>query len=330
MYQIFKYSFFLLLAALLTSCSPKSQDQERERIVVILDFLPGPIHAGFYAAQARGDYEKAGLEIELRSPSSTSDTIRLLAAGQADVGLAPLLDYFYLRVEERPVKLLFALVQTPLSAVIASPESGITQPLDLEGKTVATTGLIGDEIIVKAMLNHAGGDSSKMETLNMGFNVIQALSAGQVDAALGFWSSDALQYAQRKTPVVLKSFEHGVPAYPELVAFSNRSTLESRQEAIASFIEITKASYQQLMANPEEALSLFAESVDSYTTETARPFFEVLLPVFRNEAQEFGVIDQKKIQETIDWLAKNGLPNYSSLKVEDFIHPGATSLTASQ
>lgn len=321
-----KYISLFLVTLLTASCGPNTNTAKSERIVVILDFLPGPIHAGFYAAQARGDYENAGLEVELRSPSSTSDTIRLLAAGQADVGLAPLLDFLHLRIEERPVKLLFALVQTPLSAVIASPASGITEPSHLEGKTVATTGLIGDEVILKAILTHSGGDPTKMETLNMGFNVIQALSADRVDAALGFWSSDALQYAQRRTPVVLRSFEHGVPAFPELVAFSNQSTINQRTTAIKTFIEITQASYLRVLENPEEALALFAQSVDSYTAETARPYLEALLPVFQYQSDNYGTIDSSLIQNTIDWLAANGLPDYGEMKADDFIVPGLTLL----
>jgi putative hydroxymethylpyrimidine transport system substrate-binding protein len=314
---------FVLLT--LTACGPGSDADapEVEKLTVILDYLPGPIHAGFYAAQARGEYEAEGLKIDLRTPSSTSDTVRLMAAGQADIGLVPLFDYLNLCAEGREMKLLMAIVQTPLNAIIASGESGIKEPKDLEGKTIATTGILGDEITLKAVLRQNGGDPSKVETMNVGFNTIQALSSGQVDAAFGFWNSEGVQYAQNHDAVILRSFEQGIPGYPELVVFTSDAQLAKRTEAIERFLAITADSYEHLIANPEEALELFASSVDGYSVESARPFFEALLPVFKYKAESYGTIDPAILTETMVWLEKNGLPSYK-LDLESLIAPDIT------
>lgn len=318
------YSTALLgaIIALLSACSPRTEP-DPEHLTVILDYLPGPVHAGFYAAEARGDYAAAGLQIDLQAPSATSDTLRLMAAGQADLGLVPLIDFLHLRAEGRPMKLLMAVVQTPLNAIITPADSGITKPLDLEGRSIATTGILGDEIVLQALLQAHGGDLSSVEKINLGFNTIQALSSGRVDAAFGFWNAEGVQYQETHDAVVLRSFEQGIPAYPELVLFTSEARIGEKEEAIRRFLEITTASYERLLAAPEEALALFARAVDGYTIDSARPFYDVLLPVFQYEAASYGLIDQLTLVETMDWLAGSGFPQYE-LPIDELIVPGLT------
>lgn len=288
-------------------CARKS-DESPERIVVILDYLPGPIHAGLYAAQARGDYTEAGLEVEFLTPTSTSETLRLMAAGQADVGLGPLLDFFQIRSEKRPFRLLLALVQTPLNAIIVPAESPIQRPRDLIGRTIATTGILGDEIIVRSLVERDGGDPSQVELLNVGFNTVQALAAGRVDAAFGFWNAEGIQYASEHPARILRSEDYGIPAYPEIVCFVREERWEKRKEALERFAEITRRSYERLLEQPDEALRLFATSVDGYDETTARPYFEALLPVFQGQAETYGSFYPAVLEATMQWLANSGFP----------------------
>jgi putative hydroxymethylpyrimidine transport system substrate-binding protein len=286
----------------------RRDSEQTERIVVILDYLPGPIHAGFYAAQARGDYTSAGLEVEILTPTSTSETLRLMAGDVADVGLGPLLDFYQLRNEQRPLRLLFGLVQAPLNGIIVPEESSIRRPRDLEGRTIATTGILGDEIMVRSLVERDGGEPEKVELLNVGFNTIQALASRKVDAAFGFWNAEGIQYASQHPARILRSADYGIPNYPEIVAFVREDRWEERKDALQRFADITLASYERLLEQPDEALALFAKSVDGYTEDSARPYFEALLPVFKGDAPHYGELDPAVLEATREWLRASGFP----------------------
>lgn len=322
------YSIALLcsLLTLLIGCGQKNEHAETEQLTLILDYLPGPIHAGFYAAQARGDYEAAGLDVVIQTPSATSDTLRLMAAGQADLGIVPLIDFFHLSAQGREMKLLMAVVQTPLNAIITNADAGIKSPLDLEGRSIGTTGILGDEIVLQALLKANGGLPSNVETINLGFNTIQALASGRVDAAFGFWNAEGIQYQESHDALVLRSFEQGIPAYPELVLFTSDARIAEKASTIRRFIEITTASHEELLKNPEEALVHFANSVDGYEVDSARPFYEILLPVFKHQADKYGLIDRQTLLETMDWLSESGFPQYQ-LPVDTLIAPDLTVIT---
>jgi putative hydroxymethylpyrimidine transport system substrate-binding protein len=62
------------------------------RVVVALDFTPNPAHAPiFLAARQRFDRHR-GVRIAIRKPGPGPDTLKLLAAGRADIGVLDIND----------------------------------------------------------------------------------------------------------------------------------------------------------------------------------------------------------------------------------------------
>ena len=51
----------------------------------MLDFAPNAIHAGTYLATARGYDRDAGVRPRVQAPSSSTDAVKLLRAGRADL-----------------------------------------------------------------------------------------------------------------------------------------------------------------------------------------------------------------------------------------------------
>ena len=117
-----------------------------------------------------------------------------------------------------------ALVQRPLAAVIAKPE--IERPRDLEGKRVGVTGLPSDDAVLRAVVEHDGGDFDKVKRTTIGFTAVPSLIAGKVDAVVAFWNAEGVALRQRG--VQTREFrvdEYGAPRYPELVLAVRRATL---------------------------------------------------------------------------------------------------------
>ena len=53
---------------------------EMTDVGLILDFVPGGIHAGIYSALAEGYFEEANLNVDIQPPTSSADTLRLVVA----------------------------------------------------------------------------------------------------------------------------------------------------------------------------------------------------------------------------------------------------------
>ena len=111
-----------------------------EDVTLILDFLPNPVHVAIYQGLAAGTYKANNINLKVQTPTSTSDTLRLLATDRADIGIVSLLDFLTSYQQQQPITAFMALEQRPLGSLLALEKSGVTSPKDLEGKTVGVTG----------------------------------------------------------------------------------------------------------------------------------------------------------------------------------------------
>jgi putative hydroxymethylpyrimidine transport system substrate-binding protein len=187
-------------------------------VTLALDFQPNAVHAGVYAAV------RDGADLRVRVPSSSTDSLKLLLAHRADVSVVDIHDLGLARQEGRDLVGIGALVQRPLAAVIA--RGGIERPRDLEGKRVGVTGLPSDDAVLRAVVEHDGGDFERVKRVTIGFSAVPSLIAGRVDAVVAFWNAEGVALRQRG--VRTREFrvdDYGAPRYPELVLVTTRANL---------------------------------------------------------------------------------------------------------
>ena len=157
---------------------------------------------------------RRGDELEVRFPSSSTDSLKLLGAGRADVAVVDIHDLGLARQAGRDLVGIGALVQRPLAAVIAREE--IRRPRDLESRRVGVTGLASDDAVLRAVVEADGGDFERVDRVTIGFSAVPSLIAGRVGAVVSFWNVEGV--ALRKRGVRTREFrvdEYGAPRYPE-------------------------------------------------------------------------------------------------------------------
>ena len=121
-------------------------DRPDEEATLLLDFAPNGVHAGIYVATSRGFDDAEGVELEVRAPGASTDALRQLQAGRADMAILDIHDLALAREKGRDIVGVMALLQRPLASVQAQPE--VRRPRDLEGRRVGVTGLPSDVAVL--------------------------------------------------------------------------------------------------------------------------------------------------------------------------------------
>jgi putative hydroxymethylpyrimidine transport system substrate-binding protein len=246
----------LLLAALLplAACGGDSGDDPR-RAALALDFQPNAVHAGIYTAERLGLDRENGVDLEIRVPAASTDSLKLLAAGRADLAVVDIHDLGIARERGQDVVGVGALVQRPLAAVIAA-RGEVRRPRDLEGRRVGVTGLPSDEALLRAVVEDDGGDFEQVRRLTIGFSAVPALIAGRVDAVVSFWNAEGV--ALRERGVRTREFrvdEFGAPRYPELVLAVERETLEDERALVDDVLAALQAGTREALSDRPAAVA---------------------------------------------------------------------------
>jgi putative hydroxymethylpyrimidine transport system substrate-binding protein len=246
----------LAAAALLAACgSDDGGGGESRPATLALDFQPNPVHAGVYAALREDLDARHGLDLRVRVPSASTDSLKLLAADRADLAVVDIHDLGLAREEGSDIVGVGALVQRPLAAVIA--REGIERPRDLEGRRVGVTGLPSDDAVLRAVVEDDGGDFARVERITIGFAAVPSLISKRVDAVVSFWNAEGVALRQRG--VRTREFrvdDYGAPRYPELVLATTAGTLRERrglvEDALATLADGTRAALADRDASVED------------------------------------------------------------------------------
>ena len=148
-----------------------------------------------------------------------------------------------------------ALVQRPLTSIIALPGQHVRKLSDLAGKTVGTAGIPYQAAELRTALQAAGVPPSKVREVNVGFNLVPAMLSGRVAATLGgFWNYEAIQLAQlHKHPLTIPVDRAGVPPYDELVLVVREDEARKRGQDLRAFLQALTRGQREVQADPAAA-----------------------------------------------------------------------------
>ena len=275
-----------------------------ERATLVLDFVPNAVHSGIYAAQRRGYYGDAGVELAIRQPGESTDAPKLLEAGRTDFAILDIHDLGIARERGLDVVGVMPIAQRPLAAVIARGGGGpVRRPRDLEGRTVGVTGLPSDEAVVDSEVSADGGEPDRVDRVTIGFNAVASLAAGKVDAATGFWNAEGVALRRRGIPIrIFKVDRYGAPPYPELVLTAARRTIERDPGLVEAMIGATTRGYELVADDPDRALDDLLASVPGLDRADQAAQLNALGPDLRP-----GPFDPAVLREWAAWDIEHGL-----------------------
>ena len=308
----------LLLTLAATGCGAKSEPDagdtgSKEDLRLVLDYFPNADHAGIYAAQGSGEYDRAGLNVDIKAPPDPAAPLKLLRAGRADVVISYEPELLLARDKGADdLVAVGALVQKPLTSLIALPGSGIRNAKDLAGQRVGTAGIAYQSAYLRTIAEKAGIDPGSIKETNVGFDFTRPLIAGRVDATLGaFWNYEGTDLKRRgKRPVILKMDELGVPAYDELVFVARREELdEDGASRVRRFLQATARGHRALEKDPATGVDALLEASKGLERGLQEAVVKATLPVFfpNDDQQPWGWQDPRQWDAYGRWMQANGL-----------------------
>jgi putative hydroxymethylpyrimidine transport system substrate-binding protein len=278
---------------------------------VMLDFFPNADHAALYSAIAGGDFRAVGLDVKPQTPANPAEPLRLLAAGKVDMAISYEPELLLARDQGLKLVSVGALVQRPLTSIIALASQRITKVADLKGKTVGTAGIPYQAAELKSALQTAGVSPTQVKEVNVGFNLVPAMLSGKVAATLGgFWNYEALQLQLlHKRPVTIPVDQAGVPTYNELVLVIREDEAHTRGQDLRAFLQALTRGEREVRANPATAASLIVKANPSLEGKLQLSSIEHTLPAVlpANASDPYGWQEPSAWASFGSWMLAHGL-----------------------
>ena len=287
-----------------------------QELTLILDWFPNVDHLPIYAARQQGLFAEEGLEIKIISPSDTADGLKMAASGNVDIAVSYEPQTIIAAARGLDVMVFARLIEHPLTTLLFLKDSGMQSPKDLEGKKIGYTvpGLMDVLLSAFAKVN----DIQDYRAINVGFAIVQSLTANKVDAVMGpFKTYETVTMAHKGYEVGYFELEKwGIPDYDELIFITSKKNMLKNQAAMAGFRRVMDRAITQVRQNPQQAFKDYLKQVPEADRKIESDAFKLTLPyyathqqldvnqwqLFADFALKYGLIDKKVDVKTVLWL----------------------------
>src|SRR5262245_58510250 len=128
----------VVAATLLLAVGASAQTKPLRPWTLVLDFVPTGEYVPHYTALEQGWYRDEGLGVKIVRGQGSADTVKRIAAGQGEVGIADISTVIAARANtDVKVKAIALWYRRPPHGIFVRSDSPIKTPKELEGKKLA-------------------------------------------------------------------------------------------------------------------------------------------------------------------------------------------------
>ena len=269
--------FAIIFSSIFTGCQTPAETsaEELQTLRLTLPFIPNVQFAPVYVAIDKGYFSDAGFDVEIEY-GNENDAVALVGAGDQYFTVASGEQVLLARSQGLPVTYVLAWYQQFPVGVASLAEENILDLEDLRGKNIGIPGLFGASYIgFRALLAAGGLTEDDVTLLSIGFNQVEAIMTGQVQAGVIYLPNE---------PVVLRDQGYevntmGVSDYLELVGnglVTNETAVEDSPEMVEAFVGAFLQGIRDTINDPYEAYEISKNYVENLGDPDQDVQFQVL------------------------------------------------------
>lgn len=304
-------SSFKIASVVLATAFTSMPAQAADKVIFSLNWVPYGLHYGVFAAEAQGYYKSADLDVEVQRGYGSSDTVKRVATGVANIGMADMASIIIGRGNGLAVKQVAVVLDRSADAIFYVKGVGINQPKELVGHSLGAA--VGETPLnlFPVFANNAGFDASKVNVINLTPPAkFPTLVSKKVDSIVAMMTEEpAIRSAAQKAGVDIGSFvfsDHGVDYY-SIGLIASDDTLQKRGDLVKRVVDATMRGYAWAMQNPDAAADAYVKRFPESSRDLTLAQWKITMQHMlteRTQANGLGYMDRGKMEKTLDLIKK--------------------------
>lgn len=270
----------LSIALLVGACTQSKQELDKVRFR--LNWQPGAEHVAYFVALEKGFYRDADLDVDISVGSGSADSVKLVAAGEADFALAAGANVIQARSAGMPLLVVGVIYQDDPTAFTVLSDSGIRKLDDLIGRKIGVALESSTYPEYLALLQQNRIPRSSVTEIPVRFG-IEPLLVGQVDAFPGFLTQiPFLVETAGKEPYVIAFKDYGVNIYGVSIITAEK-TAQQRTDLTRRFVSASFRGWEYVFEHREEAIDILMQRFPVLDRTKLTKELDLLIPLIQTD-----------------------------------------------
>lgn len=242
----------------------------RSDVSLLLNWKPGGLHAPYYAARAEGFYEAEGLSLASIDSGQGSDfSAKQVGLGNTPFGVTSADQVLNVNSRDLSPRSVGVVMQRSPVVLFTSREAfggEFSSVEQLRGKRLGTgPGMVR---LLSTLLLEEAGVRGEVELVDTGYDTVQRLLSGEIDAAGGVFG-DVVDARHQGATVDSVPVASQIPSYGHVIA-TPPSFADDHPETVRAFLRATARGAAWATNNPEAATDHLVEAVPALSESRDR------------------------------------------------------------
>jgi NitT/TauT family transport system substrate-binding protein len=306
--------FALGSSMLLASCSAPQLSAPAPgaltEVSIVMGYIPSVQFAPWFVADKKGYFASEGIKVTYNWGFEL-DGVKLVGANQADFALLGGDQVIQARSQNIPVVTVANWYNAFPIAIFSLKEKNITTPKDLRGKKIGLPGFYGATYTGwRALLYEQGIKETDVQTQDIGFNQIAAVTQGLVDAAAGYSNNEPVQLVLAgKLINVIQVGEYS--SLPGIGVVTSEKNISERRQIVQKVVRGFLRGLADVNSNPQEALGISIQIVPESGGQNQKTTEAVLNASMKLwQAQQIGYSNEAAWSASAKFMKDAGLVKF--------------------
>jgi NitT/TauT family transport system substrate-binding protein len=267
--------------------------------------------APYYLALARGLYDEAGLNVEIREGQGSVRTLAMVDNGQDTFGSLDAAVLLAGADKGIQSKMVFMFSQRSPNALIYFADAGVHGPQDLRGKSIGTTPGANVTLLFPLYLDAVGLPRDSVEVTNVdAAGKVAAFRSRKFDLMTGLTNDQVGELKAEGEQIASITFADSGVNTVSMGTVARNDFIERNPELVRRFVAATQRAWDATVRSPDEAVAILAEAYPAYKAAAFKSQLAASIPLLHTKTTEgkpTGWMAREDWEETNTLLVKSGV-----------------------
>ncbi|MDO9044896.1 MAG: ABC transporter substrate-binding protein [Methanobacteriaceae archaeon] len=293
---LFIFILLLIASSLWTFFASDNQN------VIEVGYLPTDHSAALLVAKHNKTYENNSLNVKTVQINSGSNIVDAVASGDVDIGYVGITPVMQGISKGVPIKVVGS-VNMGGSGIVVEPNSNITSPADLKGKSIATPGVSSIQqvlLLYELQKYNISPEDVNLISINV-YNIPSSLAAHKVDAYISYEPFVSLAPYEGIGNVLIYSNDI-IKDHPCCVIIASESFIKEHPQELDKFLKIHQQTTEYVNTHPNETANIIDQELTTNIEIEALSLQHITFVSSVNKSFQNNVLKFAKIENNLGYL----------------------------